>query len=337
MENEPLLEPAISPDDTQPRKPVAPIQEPPPSLEDTQPRPVVAEPVDAAPDIADAADTAEEAPAGGCSNPLLIIAVVMAFACLFVSSIGLAAYAGWRDGAESAQTKKAGTLVSYLGNQATLARGDCDEGRYELCNERCQYVATQQPSFPGMASCMTLAQLALSATPTPSATPTMLPPTPTPSQTPTANVGGLPSPEELFARSQEAIRTEDYESAMKWLEALRGRDADFRRKDVEDMLVKTYLALAGPYKVEKRFSEMIIVVKKAAKIRTLDGDWDFTAKVAQMYLDAKAALDAQNYALADKDFSWLIENAPLWEDTRELACKTFNLSGDTAQIKKHCS
>jgi hypothetical protein len=316
--NEP--EPAITPDDTNPRKPVSAIDEPPITQEDTHPRPLAA-----------------EEPVSGCRNPLLVVAVGLAFACLFVSSVGLAGYAGWRDGAEFAQTKKSGTLVSYLGNQATLARVDCDEGRYELCNERCKYVATQQPSFPGMASCMTLAQLVLSATPTPSAIPTIAP---TPTQTPTQppNTGGLPSPEELFARSQEAIRTEDYENAMKWLEALRGRDADFRRKDVEDMLVKTYLALAGRYKLEKRFSEMIIVVKKAAKIRSLaETDWEFTADVAQRYLDAKAALDAQNYALANRGFAWLIENAPAWEDTKELACQAFQASGDTAQFKKYCS
>jgi hypothetical protein len=185
---------------------------------------------------------------------------------------------------------------------------------------------------------MTLAQLALSATPTPTVTPTVQPPTPTLTPTLPPNEGGLPSPEELFARAQDTIRTEDYESAMKWLEALRGRDADFRRKEVEEMLVKTYLALAGRYKFEGRLSEMIIVVKKALKISTLpDTDWEHTAMVAQYYLDAKAALDAGNLALAEKGFSTLIEIAPTWLDTRELACRTFTATGNTAQLQKWCS
>jgi tetratricopeptide (TPR) repeat protein len=335
LDNEPFLEPAVSPEDTQPRKPVdsavALDQEPDIAPEDTQPRPDADEHVN---------DQGAE-PAGGCGSPLLVGAVILALACLFATSIALSGYAGWRDGVEIAQTKKSGTLVSYLGDQAALAAEDCKQERYELCFERCEYVVKHQevPFSFGAEACIAQAGMALSATPTPTVTATVQPPTPTPSPSlPPNDSSGLPSPEELFARSQEAVRTEDYENAMKWLEALRGRDADFRRKEVEDMLVKTYLALGTRYKQEGRLSEMIIVIKKAEKLRSLDDtDWAFTINVADLYLSAKGYLDAENYTMADKVFSRLMTMAPTYLDTKDLACEAFRHTGNSAQLKQWCS
>ena len=347
----PEPEPAISPDDTQPRAPAAIPQssatasvdaEPALTPDDTQPRPVITtlERADEG-----TAEEGEDQSAGGCGNPLLVGAVVLAFLCLFVTSVGLSGYAGWRDGVQAAQSRKASTVVAQAGAQATLARQDCDEGRYELCNERCAYVATQQPSFPGMAACMSLAQIALSATPTPSSTPTVMPSTATiaPSaaaSTSSPNGGatsnGQMSAEELFARGQEAFRIPDYENAMKWLEALRGLNADFHRKEVEDMLVTTYQALGGQYQYEGRLSEMIIVIKKALQIRALpDTGWEFTVSAAELYLSAKGYLDAGNYELADKVFIRLMDIAPTYLDSKAQACKAFASAGDTGSTKKY--
>ncbi len=337
VDNEPLLEsePPVSLEDTQQRKPVTVT--PPPLVadepdvlpEDTQPR----KPADET-----SADMTGEELASGCGNRVLVVVVLLAFACLFVTSVGLAGYAGWRDGAVSVQTRKAATLVSYLGVQATLARGDCDEGRYELCYERCAYVATQQPGYLGVTSCMTLAELELSATPTPSPLPTIAPATPTPTIAPTVNSSGLPSPEEMFARAQEAVRIEDYETAMKWLEALRGVNADFRRKDVEDMLVKTYVALGTRYENEGRLSEMTIVIKKALQIRNLPDDWQFKVDTAApLYLDCRGYVDGGNYQMADKACALLMERAGTYLDSKALACKGFSGAGDAEQLKKWCS
>ena len=214
-------EPEIAPDDTSPREAVAPVIT---TFERSGTEP----------------EELEEQPRPGCGSPLLIAAVTLALLCLFVTSVGLAALAGWRDGNQIKSTRQASTLVANLAEQATLSRDDCDQGRYELCIARCQYVSTLQPSYPGMAACIANAEIALSATPTPTVAPTSVPPTLTPSPTFAAASDGSISREELLARGEEAVRNSDYESAMKWLEALRGVDADFRRKDVEDMLVKTY-------------------------------------------------------------------------------------------------
>ena len=169
-------EPEISPDDTQPRPavPLAPpvplavqnwtIPEPEIASDDTNPRPAVA-PANAA-DFAGISESARDVgeEKGGCASPLLILGVVLSVVCLFATSVGLAGLAGYRDGVAINQTQKSSTLVVYLVNQATLARDDCDAGRYELCQERCKYVLTQQPYYPGMDACMSQAQIALSMT-----------------------------------------------------------------------------------------------------------------------------------------------------------------------------
>jgi hypothetical protein len=283
-------------------------------------------------------DRLTEPPSGGCANRLLVIGTILALVVLFVASIGLAGLAGWRDGHDLAQTRRAATVAVAVGVQATQAYQDCQQGAYELCYERCKYIATQQPSYPGMEACMSAAQVALSATPSLAPTAALLTPSIPPTLVAGATSSGAYSSEDLFARAQEAMRTSDYESAMKWLEALRGKDADFHRQEVEDLLVKTYLTLAQQYKNTDQLSEMVIVVRKAQKIRSVDDTgWSFEATAAEYYLSAKGYLDAQNYALADQVFTRLMAMTTTYRDTKTLACQAFSGANDTVAFKKWCS
>jgi tetratricopeptide (TPR) repeat protein len=297
-------------------------REPDRSLEDTQPRPIRA-PQDAMGESR-----------GGCGNPLLVGLVAVTLLVMAVATIALAAIAGWRDGGIARQTQRAVALVATLDRQATLGWQDIANQQYELAFSRCDYVVTLQPFYPEMHACMSTAQAALNATPTPTATPTPIPPTPTPSLTPPS--GGF-SPEELFARGQEAVRRTDYESAMGWLEALRALDASYRRQDVEDMLVQIYLALGQQYRFEGRLSEMVNVIEKALKIRPLTGtDWGFTVDAAKLYMSARGYLDAGNAALAAQVFARLMATAPTFSsDTKALACQAFAAAGDVANAQKY--
>ncbi len=296
--------------------------EPDRSLDDTQPRPIRA-----------FQDTTEE-PRRGCGNPLLVGLVGLMLLMMAVATIALAAIAGWRDGGIARQTQRAVALAATLDRQATLGWQDIANQQYELAFSRCDYVATLQPLYPEMRTCMSTAQAALNATPTPTVTPTPIPPTPTPSLTPPS--GGF-SPEELFARGQEAVRRTDYEGAMGWLEALRALDASYRRQEVEDMLVQVYLALGQQYRFEGRLSEMVNVIEKALKIRPLTGtDWGFTVDAAKLYMSARGYLDAENYTLAAQVFARLMATAPTFSsDTKPLACKAFAAAGDTASAQKY--
>lgn len=297
--------------------------EPAVTLEDTHPRPAVAPP----PSIE------LDAPR---SNRLIVGTVLVALVFMCVASISLAGVAGWRDGYTAFQTLKASTQVAYIEKQQALANDDLKNERYEIAFERCKYILTLQPYYPGAAACLTTAQLALSVTPTATTSPTPIPLTPTPAPTNTPG-SGLPSAEELFIRGQTAIRDGNYETAMNWLEALRGLNANYRRKDVEDMLVKTYLALGDQYKFQGRLSEMVVVIKKALQIRDLgDTDWPFTINVTELYLSGRDYLNAENYTLASQVFERLMGMAPTYLDTRDLACQAFTKAGNTAAFTKYC-
>ncbi len=317
--------------------------EPASTLEDTEPRaPVIGvfkRADDDEPEV-------EQSQRTGCRNPLLVATVALAFSCLCITSIGLAGLAGYNDGTHLVGTKKAVAIAATVGIQAALAQTDCTAGRYELCLERCKFIATQQPGYPGMSECIASAEMALSATPTPTpvkATPTATlstsstPLSATPGLTPTVSATAGFSREDLFVRGQEAFRSDDYENAMKWLEALRGLDPDYQRSQVEDMLMTTYQALAKSYENQGLLSQMIIVIQKSEAIGPLPAgsDWDFTVNVAQLYLDARNYLVAQNYAQADRVFKNLMDMAPTFMDTKTLACKAFASAGDTASSGKY--
>ncbi|MBO9310457.1 MAG: hypothetical protein J7551_11820, partial [Chloroflexi bacterium] len=208
--------------------------------------------------------------------------------------------------------------------------------QFGLARGRCQYVLGQQPFNRGAAECLSTAQAGLLATATPTpAPPTATPTAPLESLAPTTS--GAFTPEELFTRGQEAMRRSDWESAMSWLEALRALDGTFRRREVEDMLVTVYQALGNQYRFEGRLSEMVVVIEKALKIRALpDTDWQFTINVTKLYLSARGYLDAGNFALAAQVFATLMEIAPHYLDTRELACRAFNAAGDSANVARFC-
>ncbi|MDW8300717.1 MAG: hypothetical protein RML95_15400, partial [Anaerolineae bacterium] len=256
---------------------------------------------------------------------------------MFVAVVSLAGIAGWRDGGIARQTQRAIALAGTLEGQLTLAANDLVNQQYSLARGRCQYILEQQPFNRSAAACLSTAQAGLlaTATPTPApptATPTPLPQTPTPTR-----ASGAFTPEELFARGQEAMRRSDWESAMSWLEALRALDGTFRRREVEDMLVTVYQALGNQYRFEGRLSEMVVVIEKALKIRALpDTDWQFTINVTKLYLSARGYLDAGNYALAAEVFTTLMEIAPNYLNTRELACRAFNAAGDSASSARFC-
>lgn len=302
--------------------------EPEPTLEDTQPR------------LIEAVAEDWEEPRRGCGRRLLVGLVVFILMGMALVTLALAALAGWRDGGLMRQTSRADAVAATLDRQATLGWQDLADGRYELAFTRCDYVATLQPAYPDIRACMGTAQAGLNATPAPSATTppaattaSPAPFTPTLSLTPPANPGGF-SPAELFARGEEAARRSDYENAVSWLEALRGLDSNYRRSEVEDMLLTAYQALGSQYRFEGRLSEMVVVIRKALRISPLsDTDWAFTIDAAELYLSARGYLEAGNIPLASQVFRRLMERAPTFStDTKTLACRAFSAAGDTAAL-----
>lgn len=304
------------------------------SEEDTQPRPPITFP-----------PPPEASPApSGCGNSLLILTVLFVLFGICITTVGIAAFAGWRDGGVARRTQQAAAIGGTLDRQATLAWGDIGQQSYELGLARCEYISTLQPFYPNVPLCIATAQAGLNATPTPSPAP----PTPTPPPAPTtapivaptpgsANTGGI-STDDLWARAQTAMQQNDTESAVAWLESLRALDVTYRRQEVEDMLINGYIALGTNYRNTGRLAEMVVVIRKALRIRPLAGtDWEFTVNATELYLSARNHYDGGNYALAAQVFARLMEIAPAYLDTKTLACRAFQAAGDSASLGRFCS
>jgi len=272
----------------------------------------------------------------------MIMAVIVVLLMMSITTIALSGFLGYRDGGNQRQTIRAAAMVDTAFLQATLGFRDLESGQWEIAFNRCDYAAKQmQPgnsAFQGaMASCRSTAMAAINATNTPTTAPSPVPPTLTPSTTPSGPSGDF-SLDDMYNRAQDAIRKNDYETAVSWLEAVRAKDYTYRRLEVEDALVNAYLTLAGNYRFTKSYSQMIIVVRKAQKIRSIDNtDWVFTANMAELYMSARSHLDSQQYALAAQVFKTLMTSAPQFsDDLKTLACQAFQLAGDTTSQGQFC-
>jgi len=295
-----------------------------------------------------------EPPPRGCANRLLISFVLASFLFLCVAMIGLAGLAGYRDGVNDAATYAMNTKIADIGTQEAHIGQDQQAGRWESVLARCQYVATLRPGDQAMANCMSQAEQALSATPSPSITPTatatLNPPTDTPTVNPIGESDGTPTvtanPTEallldLWTRAQEAFRQNQYETARSYLEALQEADKTYDAHDVVDMLCNTYQALGNMYQNPAQLSQMIVTINKAldlnCPLRPSQGDWRFTIQVSELYLSAKGYLEAGNYSLADTVFKRFMSADPSgYLDGKTLACQAFSKAGDSAAIQTYC-
>jgi hypothetical protein len=355
-------EPPITDDDTKPRPPqasgrsiqamlsmltplpferISPPEEPEPIEPETKPR--------------------------GCSNTLLVAFVLFDLLFLCITAIVLAGVAGYRDGVNDAATLAINTQSAAISTQLPHINQDLAAQDWESLLGRCQYVMTLQPNYPGMSNCISQAEQKLSATPTPAPSLTFTPsptlsPTGTATRTPnvatiTVTSGGSVSVAgitptlapvtatpaflpELFARAQEAIRQQQFETAIGYLEAIRETDATFFKNDVTALLCSTYETVGVNDQNTGQLSEMIVVINKALKMNCHlqggTGSWEFTVNVTELYLSARDYLNGGNYAEADRVFKLFMSQAPNYLDGKTLACQAFAKAGDTAATQNYC-
>ncbi|MBX3063476.1 MAG: hypothetical protein KF726_10905 [Anaerolineae bacterium] len=303
------------------------IQEPPITQGDTKPRRPV--------------DPSAEPERRGCANPLLTAVVILALLGMFVMMLGVAAFAGYRDGGVVRQTQKAVALYGTMDGQATLAWRNLDEGNYTIARERCVYIIGINAQYPGMRNCVSTAEAALNATPTftpsPTATITPLPTATVDTSASTSTSAGF-TPDSLFNNAELAYQQADYETAQAYLEALRGLDFNYRKQEVEDRLVDVYLKLAAKYQAEGKLAQMVVVIQRARDIRNIDNTgWTYTMDATNLYLSARDYLNAQNYGMAAQVFRNLFAIGAInYLDSKTLGCEAFSKAGDTASFQQYC-
>ena len=211
-----------------------------------------------------------------------------------------------------------------LANQATMVFGDAQAqfdlgmqdlqaGRYELAQQRFEYVIRLDPNFPGvtdkLAEVLMISQI--------TATPTLVP---TPTLTPTPD---LRTQQDLFAEAQSLVAAKDWTKAIDTLLSLRKADPNYHAVEIDGML---YISLrergvdkiarqadleGGTYDLglAERFGPLDVEAKNWRDWAELyirgasfwDVDWaQAVFYFGQLYLIAPNLMDASFYTSTDR-------------------------------------
>jgi hypothetical protein len=154
----------------------------------------------------------------------------IAFPVFLFLVIGIALWSGYRSGLAMKRIAKEAEEARALQEQFELGIEDLMDGKYDLAKQRADYILSVDPNHEGAIGLLDLALQALNRptlTPTPLITDTPQPATATP------DFGSL---EGIFKSAETALEAEDWDSVMNLLIELRGRDAEYRLEDVNEMM-----------------------------------------------------------------------------------------------------
>lgn len=183
--------------------------------------------------------------------------------CLAGLVLVLAAGTGYGTGLRAAQATLVGQNVHAVEEQFNLGVEDLLAGRYDLAQQRFEYVLSLDPSNADAAELLERARAALFVpTSTPGPTPTPITPTPT------LDVGSL---EVLFSQGQAAFAQGDWDRVVEASLVIRQRDPQFRRGEIDALLAQA-LRSRGVQRILARDFELgIWDLTLAERFGALDG------------------------------------------------------------------
>lgn len=150
---------------------------------------------------------------------------------MFISALGMMGATG---GYLSAQQDWQRTLVAgrvlSLSEQYTLGLQDMQEQRYDLAQQRFEFVLSKDPNFPGVAEKLAEVIQIQSATATPSPIPATGTPTPTRDLRPV---------DALFTTIRELFGQGDWEGSVNAIVSLRQADSQYHVAEVDGMLYRS--------------------------------------------------------------------------------------------------
>jgi len=142
----------------------------------------------------------------------LILIVLLAFTLL----------AGYQSGISVRKQNQSVTIAKQLTEQFQFANDDIQAGRYEIAQQRLEFIISNNPSFAGAQEKLTEV-LVLRNVPTPTITPSL---------TPTPDFTGA---EQAFTRAQQLIAAQDWPGALGALDQMRKLDASYQQSQVDGM------------------------------------------------------------------------------------------------------
>ncbi len=238
---------------------------------------------------------AEEEPPGPARRPLWRRTRWLLL--LFLLAVLIAGAAGYFAGLRQREQARQQQKFQAAQEQFELGLQDLEAGRYDIAQQRFEYVIRLDPSYPGAAERLAEALVVLNA-------PTS---TPVPLATPTPNLAPV---KEIFEQAQEALDAGDWTAAIEALLALRAKDPAYRAVDVDGMM---YVALRnrGVDRIAKEglLEEGIYDLSLAEQFGPLDRDAQNWRSWAELYLLANSYIGV-NWAQAAYYFSQVYLVAP---------------------------
>ena len=165
-------------------------------------------------------------PAGWMRN----LGLALVFVLVIVLSAALGGWAGYASGTSARNNLSQSQVALSLTEQFDLGVQDLEAGNYEVAKQRFEFVASQDPSFPGITEKLVSVMeiLYATATPTPPVEATL---------TPTQDPRPL---QELFTQSLALAAEGNWSTLLDTLSALRKADAAFQVARVDGLM---YLSL----------------------------------------------------------------------------------------------
>lgn len=134
----------------------------------------------------------------------------------------LAVLGGYRSGISIRKDTQTSVISQQLGEQFQYALVDMEFGRYEIAQQRLEFIIAHDPDFPGARQKLTEV-LVLRNVPTPTITPSL---------TTTPDFSGA---EQAFARAQQLMAAQDWPGAIGALDEMRKLDVSYQTSQVDGM------------------------------------------------------------------------------------------------------
>lgn len=262
-------------------------------------------------------------------------------ALVILAGLALGGLAGYASGIAQRVNFEQTSVGKTLDEQFNLAQKDFAEGRYEVANQRLNYINGKNPNYPGLVDMMSKVMLQMLVTPS-------ITPTPIPSITPTPD---LRSQDAIFAQAQEQMKNKDWTNAMASLDALRKAGPTYKTVQVDGMY---YAALRsrgmdqimgnGAYAQTTNLEGGIYDLTLAERFAPLDGLADGMRNFARVYLIG-ASFWGLDWAQAADYFGQVYAYAPNLRDSsnftaaaryREALLRLGDQQASAAKLKDRC-
>jgi hypothetical protein len=269
----------------------------------------------------------------------------------------LSGFAGYQSGLQLRKDAASGQIIAQLDEQFRLAGQDMQDGRYDIAQQRLNYILAADPGYPGAVEALTQVELRLNATATPTPAPTA---TPTPA--PTASDGRVE--QQMLDEARQLVLNSSWTAAIDKLLALRkanpayepvavdgllyisyrvrGRDKILKEADLEGGIYDLTLAQRmGPLDAEARglltWSRLYITGASFWEIDWAQAVYYFgqVAPVAPNLRDSSGWTATERYILALVGYGDMLAETKSWCDAVPQYEAALALSSDPAIVDKY--